>query len=114
MFLSVAEALTAARNATIEALIERFPGTVEIASTEYAGGVMLSGEGFGFSSEGNPEVNQLATIALGKDVYETEPVRGTTVLIDGARGFLIESVSGQLDREEHWVMRCRRSPGSDE
>jgi hypothetical protein len=55
----------------------------------------------------------MASVVIPKGELTGEPVRGDTLTIDG-RGFLIESVGGHLHVDQHWLLRCRRAPGSDE
>jgi hypothetical protein len=113
MTRSVVAALDAARAASLAAIVQRHPASVEIDGQKPIAGATMGSEGYGFDQAGHPEINQMASVVIPKRELTGEPVRGDTLTIDG-RGFLIESVGGHLHVDQHWLLRCRRAPGSDE
>lgn len=113
MARSVAAALDAARAASLAAIVQRHPAAVEIEGQTPIAGAAMGTEGYGFDQAGHPEINQLASVVIPKREFTGEPARGRTLTIDG-RGFLIESVGGHTHLDQHWLLRCRRSPGADD
>jgi hypothetical protein len=110
---SVAAAINAAKVAGLDALIERCPGRIIIGGTAYAGAVNMDNEGFTFGPGGVPETTHSTTVILRKCDYPGPPERGKVITVDSV-AFLIEEISGQLERDIHWKMRCRRAPGEDD
>lgn len=112
MHTNVGDALQAARDASLAAILVRQPASIVIGAQTPEAGASMGGEGFGFGPSGHAEINQLATVVFRKADFTGTPQRGTEILIDG-RGFLIDSVAGHLEAERHWLLRCRRAPGAD-
>lgn len=112
MAASVAAALDAARNAALAAIVKRHPARVEIDGQTPQAGASMGSEGFGFDAAGHPEISQLSTVVITKASFTGRPARGRTITVDG-RGFTIESVGGDLEVDQHWLLRCKRAPGED-
>jgi hypothetical protein len=113
MYGTAAEASAAARAAAVEALIERHPAGITLGGETYEAGAIIDPEGFAFGPGGIPEISQSATAIIRKSDYTGTPQRGVVILIDDV-AFLIEETSGNLARDLHWKLRCRRAPGEDE
>lgn len=107
-----AVAMRAGREAALAAIVARHPACVELAGQTPRAGATLGGEGYGFDQGGHPELNQLGTVVIPKAEFSDRPVRGGAIVVDG-RGFLIDSVAGDLEADRHWLLRIRRAPGAD-
>ena len=90
------------------------PGTLIYDDVEYCAATDIDLEGFGLTADGSAaEVNQRLVAHIAKADMESRPTRGAFVQVNGL-GFVVESVGGDNEHDEHWEIACRRTPGQDD